>query len=48
MSQGHDARLPQAPIEELAFDDEESRHYNRGYFDSGKPKSGWKTLLSCR
>jgi hypothetical protein len=47
MSQGHDARLPQAPIEELAFNDEESRH-NRGYFDSGKPKSGWKTLLSCR
>jgi hypothetical protein len=47
MAQGHDARSPQAPIEELAFDDDESNRH-RAYFDSRKPKSGWKSLLSRR
>jgi hypothetical protein len=47
MSQGQDARAPQAPLGELEFDEEDSRRH-RDYFDSRKPKSGWKKLLSRR
>jgi hypothetical protein len=47
MSQGQDAPAPQASLEELEFDEEDSRRHC-DYFGSRKPKSGWKGLLSRR
>ena len=43
-SQGSDHRAPQLPIEELEYSDEEkSRH--AAYFNSRKPRKGWRSLL---
>jgi hypothetical protein len=41
MAVARDHRAPQAPIEELEYDEEESARHNK-YFDSCRPRSGWK------
>ena len=44
-SRSSDYRAPQKPIEELEYSDEEkSRH--KAYYDSRKPRSGWKSFFA--
>jgi hypothetical protein len=44
MAVARDQRAPQALIEELEYDEDESARHNE-YFDSCHPRSGWKTLF---
>jgi hypothetical protein len=45
MAVARDHRDPQAPIDELEFDEEESARHNE-YFDSRRPRSGWKSFFN--
>ena len=49
MAAGRDPRDPQAPMEEIEYDEEQSACHNE-YFDSRRPRSGWNSfkLLKVR
>jgi hypothetical protein len=44
MAVARDHRAPQAPIVEIEYDEEESARHSE-YFDSRRPRSGWKSLF---
>jgi hypothetical protein len=44
MAVAHDPRAPQAKMEEIEYDEEESACHKE-YFDSRCPRSGWKSLF---
>jgi hypothetical protein len=43
MAVAHDHRAPQAPIDKMEYDEEESARHNE-YYDSRRPRSGEKFL----
>ena len=45
MAVARDHRDPQAPIEELEYDEDESARHQE-YFDSRRPHSGWKSFFN--
>ena len=45
MAVARDHRDPQAPIEELEYDEDESARHQE-YFDSRRPRSGWKSFFN--
>ena len=45
-SKSSDHRTPQLPIEEFEYSDEDkSRHTDTAYYESRKPRKGWKSYF---